>query len=79
VDLLPAVDIRGGRVTHVRTGGAAATSVYGEDPADAVARLAAAGAGASIPTAMRAAFDSVRARLSRELEPTHPAAAASVD
>ena len=44
MDLFPAVDIRGGRVTHVRTGGAAATSVYGEDPADAVARLAAAGA-----------------------------------
>ena len=44
MDLFPAVDIRGGRVTHVRTGGAAATSLYGEDPADAVARLAAAGA-----------------------------------
>lgn len=38
-----------------------------------------AGVGASIPMALRAAFDSVRARLSRELEPTHPAAAASVD
>jgi murein DD-endopeptidase MepM/ murein hydrolase activator NlpD len=38
-----------------------------------------AGAGASIPTALRAAFDSLRARLSRELEPTHPAAVASVD
>jgi phosphoribosylformimino-5-aminoimidazole carboxamide ribotide isomerase len=44
VDLFPAVDIRGGRVTHVRTGGAASPSVYGEDPAGAVARLAAAGA-----------------------------------
>jgi murein DD-endopeptidase MepM/ murein hydrolase activator NlpD len=38
-----------------------------------------AGAGASIPTALRAAFDSLRARLSRELAPTHPAAVASVD
>jgi phosphoribosylformimino-5-aminoimidazole carboxamide ribonucleotide (ProFAR) isomerase len=44
VDLFPAVDIRGGRVTHVRTGAAASPSVYGEDPAGAVTRLAAAGA-----------------------------------
>jgi phosphoribosylformimino-5-aminoimidazole carboxamide ribotide isomerase len=44
VDLYPAVDIRGGRVTHVRSGNAAA-SVYGDDPARAIARLAAAGAG----------------------------------
>jgi murein DD-endopeptidase MepM/ murein hydrolase activator NlpD len=39
----------------------------------------AAGAGAPVPAGLRAAFDSVRAHLSRELEPTHPAAAASVD
>jgi phosphoribosylformimino-5-aminoimidazole carboxamide ribonucleotide (ProFAR) isomerase len=44
VDLFPAVDIRGGRVTHVRSGRAASPSVYGEDPADAIARLAAEGA-----------------------------------
>lgn len=44
MDLFPAVDIRGGRVTHVRTDGAASPSVYGADPAGAVARLAAAGA-----------------------------------
>jgi murein DD-endopeptidase MepM/ murein hydrolase activator NlpD len=39
----------------------------------------AAGAGAPVPSGLRAAFDSVRIRLSRELEPTHSAAAASVD
>lgn len=44
MDLFPAVDIRGGRVTHVRTGGGSSPSVYGEDPAAAVARLAAEGA-----------------------------------
>lgn len=44
MDLLPAVDIRGGRVTHVRTGAAPVPSVYGDDPAAAVERLAALGA-----------------------------------
>jgi phosphoribosylformimino-5-aminoimidazole carboxamide ribotide isomerase len=44
VDLFPAVDIRGGRVTHVRTGAAPVPSVYGDDPAAAVERLAALGA-----------------------------------
>jgi phosphoribosylformimino-5-aminoimidazole carboxamide ribotide isomerase len=44
VDLLPAVDIRGGRVTHVRTGATPVPSVYGDDPAAAVERLAALGA-----------------------------------
>lgn len=44
MDLFPAVDIRGGRVTHVRSGGAARSSVFGADPAAAVARLAQAGA-----------------------------------
>jgi phosphoribosylformimino-5-aminoimidazole carboxamide ribotide isomerase len=44
VDLFPAVDIRGGRVTHVRAGAASAASAYGDDPAAAVARLAAQGA-----------------------------------
>jgi murein DD-endopeptidase MepM/ murein hydrolase activator NlpD len=39
----------------------------------------AAGAGAPVPATLRAAFDSVRAGLSRQLEPRHPAAAASVD
>jgi phosphoribosylformimino-5-aminoimidazole carboxamide ribotide isomerase len=46
VDLFPAVDIRGGRVMHVRSGTEAAPvpSVYGDDPLPAVARLAAQGA-----------------------------------
>ena len=44
MDLFPAVDIRGGRVTHVRTGATPVPSVYGDDPAAAVARLAALGA-----------------------------------
>ena len=44
MDLYPAVDIRGGRVTHVRTGDADSVSVYGDDPVAAVARLAAEGA-----------------------------------
>jgi len=44
VELYPAVDVRGGRVAHVRSGNASAPSVYGDDPAAAVARLAAAGA-----------------------------------
>ena len=39
----------------------------------------AAGTGVSVPAALRAAFDSVRVGLSRQLEPRHPAAAASVD
>jgi len=43
VDLYPAVDIRGGRVTHVRSA-ASTASVYGDDPAAAVRRLAAEGA-----------------------------------
>jgi phosphoribosylformimino-5-aminoimidazole carboxamide ribotide isomerase len=43
VELYPAVDIRGGRVAHVRAGNAS-PSVYGDDPAAAVLRLAAAGA-----------------------------------
>jgi len=43
VDLYPVVDIRGGRVTHVRSATTTA-SVYGDDPAAAVARLAAEGA-----------------------------------
>jgi phosphoribosylformimino-5-aminoimidazole carboxamide ribotide isomerase len=44
VDLYPAVDIRGGRVTHVRTNAGAAPSVLGDDPLAAVGRLAALGA-----------------------------------
>lgn len=44
MELYPAVDVRGGRVAHVRSGNASAASVYGDDPAAAVARLAAAGA-----------------------------------
>jgi phosphoribosylformimino-5-aminoimidazole carboxamide ribonucleotide (ProFAR) isomerase len=44
VDLYPAVDIRGGRVAHVRSGTVPTPSVYGDDPAGAVARLAAGGA-----------------------------------
>lgn len=44
MDLFPAVDIRGGRVTHVRTGATPGPSVYGDDPAGALARLAAQGA-----------------------------------
>ncbi|HKC46995.1 MAG TPA: 1-(5-phosphoribosyl)-5-[(5-phosphoribosylamino)methylideneamino] imidazole-4-carboxamide isomerase [Gemmatimonadales bacterium] len=43
MDLYPAVDIRGGRVTHVRSA-ATTASVYGDDPAAAVRRLAAEGA-----------------------------------
>jgi phosphoribosylformimino-5-aminoimidazole carboxamide ribotide isomerase len=43
VDLYPAVDIRGGRVTHVRSATTTA-SVYGDDPAEAVVRLAREGA-----------------------------------
>lgn len=39
MDLLPAVDIRGGRVAHVRFGNALHPSVYGDDPAAAVTRL----------------------------------------
>jgi phosphoribosylformimino-5-aminoimidazole carboxamide ribotide isomerase len=44
VDLYPAVDIRGGRVTHVRSGNAVTTSVYGHDPRGAIERLAVLGA-----------------------------------
>ncbi|MGH7614096.1 MAG: HisA/HisF-related TIM barrel protein [Gemmatimonadales bacterium] len=44
MELYPAVDVRGGRVAHVRLGNAPAPSVYGDDPVAAVARLAAAGA-----------------------------------
>ncbi len=44
MELYPAVDVRGGRVAHVRSGNALVPSVYGDDPAAAVARLAAAGA-----------------------------------
>ena len=44
MELYPAVDVRGGRVAHVRSGNALTPSVYGDDPAAAVARLAAAGA-----------------------------------
>ncbi len=44
MDLYPAVDIRGGRVAHVRTGNAFAASVYGADPVAAVRRLATEGA-----------------------------------
>ncbi|HJQ66970.1 MAG TPA: 1-(5-phosphoribosyl)-5-[(5-phosphoribosylamino)methylideneamino] imidazole-4-carboxamide isomerase [Gemmatimonadales bacterium] len=44
MDLFPAVDVRGGRVAHVRTGNASPPSVYGDDPVGAVVRLAAAGA-----------------------------------
>lgn len=45
MELYPAVDVRGGRVAHVRTGNATRPSVYGDDPAAAVRRLAAEGAG----------------------------------
>ena len=44
MDLFPAVDIRGGRVAHVRTGATPVPSVYGDDPAAAVERLVAQGA-----------------------------------
>ena len=44
MELYPAVDVRGGRVAHVRTGNATLPSVYGDDPAAAVRRLAAEGA-----------------------------------
>lgn len=44
MDLFPAVDIRGGRVTHVRTGATPVPSVYGDDPVAAVERLVAQGA-----------------------------------
>ena len=44
MELYPAVDIRGGRVAHVRSGTMPTPSVYGDDPAAAVARLAAGGA-----------------------------------
>jgi len=44
MELYPAVDVRGGRVAHVRTGNAYQPSVYGDDPVSAVVRLAAAGA-----------------------------------
>ncbi len=40
MELYPAVDIRGGRIAHVRTGNASRPSVYGDDPVAAVARLA---------------------------------------
>jgi phosphoribosylformimino-5-aminoimidazole carboxamide ribotide isomerase len=43
VDLYPAVDIRGGRVAHVRSSQASA-SLYGDDPAAAVLRFAREGA-----------------------------------
>lgn len=39
MDLYPAVDIRGGRVAHVRLGNAPHPSVYGDDPMVAIARL----------------------------------------
>ena len=44
MELYPAVDIRGGRVAHVRSGNAFTPSVYGDDPVAALARLAAEGA-----------------------------------
>ena len=44
MELYPAVDVRGGRIAHVRTGNATRPSVYGDDPAAAVRRLAAEGA-----------------------------------
>lgn len=44
MEIYPAVDLRGGRVVHVRLAGAGGPSVFGDDPAEAVARIAAAGA-----------------------------------
>lgn len=44
-DLLPAVDLLGGRVVRLRRGDPAAATVYSSDPAAAVRRWAAAGAG----------------------------------
>lgn len=44
MDLFPAVDIRGGRVAHVRAGATPVPSVYGDDPAAAVERLTVLGA-----------------------------------
>ena len=44
MELYPAVDVRGGRIAHIRTGNASPPSVYGQDPAAAVARLATEGA-----------------------------------
>jgi phosphoribosylformimino-5-aminoimidazole carboxamide ribotide isomerase len=43
VEIYPAVDVRGGRVAHVRTGNALRPSVYGDDPERAVSRLIAEG------------------------------------
>lgn len=45
MELYPAVDVRGGRVVHVRSGNASTASVFGDGPAEAVARIAAQGAG----------------------------------
>jgi phosphoribosylformimino-5-aminoimidazole carboxamide ribotide isomerase len=43
VELLPAVDLRRGRVVRLLRGDAAAETVYGDDPAAVLARFAAAG------------------------------------
>jgi phosphoribosylformimino-5-aminoimidazole carboxamide ribotide isomerase len=44
MELYPAIDVRGGRIAHIRTGTASSPSVYGQDPAAAVSRLVAEGA-----------------------------------
>jgi phosphoribosylformimino-5-aminoimidazole carboxamide ribotide isomerase len=44
MEIYPAVDLRGGRVAHVRLAGVSGHSVFGDDPSAAVATIAAAGA-----------------------------------
>jgi phosphoribosylformimino-5-aminoimidazole carboxamide ribotide isomerase len=44
MEICPAVDLRGGRVVHVRLAGANGHSVFGDDPVVAAAGIAAAGA-----------------------------------
>jgi phosphoribosylformimino-5-aminoimidazole carboxamide ribotide isomerase len=43
MEIYPAVDLRGGRVAHVRLAGASGRSVFGEDPGAVITHLAAAG------------------------------------
>ena len=45
MELLPAIDLRGGRVVRLLRGDAAAETVYGDDPATVLAACAAAGVG----------------------------------
>jgi phosphoribosylformimino-5-aminoimidazole carboxamide ribotide isomerase len=43
MEIYPAVDLRGGRVAHVRLAGVSGHSVFGDDPAEVVAAITAAG------------------------------------